>query len=174
MTLAIPERIGWAVGIVDARGPDSLLEVGCGRGAAVGLIAAQLTSGRILGLDRSAGAIAAARKRNSTWEASGKAHFVHSPLSDLASDGDRFDKIFAINVNLFWTDPAAELPVVRKRLKEKGTLYLFYEPPAARRREEIAEKVAAGFSGSGLVIRKTVMEEVRNSPQLCLIAGHHR
>jgi cyclopropane fatty-acyl-phospholipid synthase-like methyltransferase len=172
MTFVIPERIGWAVGIVDARGPDSLLEVGCGRGVAVGLIASRLTSGRILGLDRSASAVAAARKRNSAWEASGRAGFVLSSLSDLTGDGERFDKIFAINVNLFWTDPKAELPVVRRRLKEEGTIYLFYEPPVARRRREIAEKVVARFSGSGLVIRKTVMKEVEGSPQLCLIAGH--
>ncbi|WP_162918243.1 class I SAM-dependent methyltransferase [Taklimakanibacter deserti] len=174
MTFAIPERIGWAVDIVAAEGSDSLLEVGCGRGVAVGLVAPQLTSGRILGLDRSANAIAAARKRNSTWEASGRASFVHSPLRDLVGDGNRFDKIFAINVNLFWTDPSAELPVVRKRLKEKGTLYLFYEPPESGRRQEIADKVAAGFSGSGLVIRKTIVKDVRGSPQLCLIAGLHR
>jgi len=172
MTFAIPQRIGWAVGIVDARGPDSLLEVGCGRGAAVGLIAESLTSGRILAIDRSADAIAAARERNRKWEVSGKAAFLHSPLCDLKDDGKRFDKIFAINVNLFWTDPGPALAVVRNRLKDEGRLYLFYESPQAARRAEIAERVKAKLSGSGLVIRKTVMKEIEDSPQLCLIAGH--
>jgi cyclopropane fatty-acyl-phospholipid synthase-like methyltransferase len=97
----LPKRIGWAVARIAAEGVDSLLEVGCGRGVAVAQIAPGLTSGRILALDRSASAITAARERNRKWEALGKAHFLHSPLRDLADEGERFDKIFAINVNLF-------------------------------------------------------------------------
>jgi SAM-dependent methyltransferase len=171
MAFTIPQRISWAVAMLGAEGPDSLLEVGCGRGIAVALIAPTLTSGRILGLDRSKTAIDAARKRNSKWEASGKAAFVHSPLRDLEAEG-HFDKILAINVNLFWTDPRAEIPVVRRRLKQDGRLYLFYEPPEAARREEIAEKVAARFSGSGLIVRKTIAKDIQGLPQLCLVAGN--
>ncbi|MGE0240193.1 MAG: class I SAM-dependent methyltransferase [Parvibaculaceae bacterium] len=171
MAPTLPDRIGWAVAMLAAENSDSLLEVGCGRGLAVALLAPRLTSGRILALDRSAAAIAAARARNSTWEASGKARFRHSTLRDLPGGEGRFDKIFAINVNLFWTDPRAELPVVRKMLKKTGRLYLFYEPPAAAQRTAIAEKVAARFSESGLVIRKTVMQDLEKA-QLCLVAVH--
>jgi cyclopropane fatty-acyl-phospholipid synthase-like methyltransferase len=172
MALTIPRRIDWAVAMLAAEGSDRLLEVGCGRGIAVALVAPRLTSGRILGLDRSETAIAAARKRNSQWEASGKASFLHSSLRDLADEGSHFDKIFAIDVNLFWTDPRAELPVVRRRLRQGGELYLFYEPPEAAGREKIAQKVTAKFSGSGLVVRKTITKDIQGSPQLCLIAGH--
>lgn len=171
MASGIPQRIGWALARVAAQGPDSLLEVGCGRGVAVGLIAPCLTSGRILALDRSATAISAARQRNRKWEASGKARFLHSPLRDLVGN-DRFDKIFAINVNLFWTDPRPELPVVRKHLKDKGRLYLFYEPPQGRRRQEIAERVAAGLAGSGLSLDETDMQDAGGLPQLCLVVRH--
>lgn len=172
MALTIPNRIGWAVAMLAAKASDSLLEVGCGRGVAVGLIAPTLASGRILALDRSATAIAAARERNEMWEVSGRAAFRHSPLRKLEDDGGRFDKIFSINVNLFWTDPRAELPVVRKLLKHNGSLYLFYEPPRAAYRSEIAEKVKNRISGGGFVLRKTIMREVQGSPLLCLIASY--
>lgn len=172
MASRLPKRIGWAVSRIAVESTDSLLEVGCGPGVAVALIAPHLTSGRILALDRSVSAITAARERNRAWEASGKVRFLHSPLLDLAEEGDRFDKIYAINVNLFWIDPRAELLLIGRRLKDEGRLYLFYEPPQAHRRQEIAEKIAARFSGSGLLVTETVMADVQGSPQLCLIAGH--
>jgi hypothetical protein len=62
--------------------------------------------------------------------------------------------------------------VIRRRLKDKGRLYLLYEPPQVHRRQEIAEKIAAGLSGSGLVVEEMVMEDFRGSPQLCVLAGH--
>jgi SAM-dependent methyltransferase len=166
------KRIGWAVARIAAQGPDSLLEVGCGPGVAVALIAPRLTSGRILALDRSESAITAARERNRKWEALGRARFLHSPLRDLADKEGRFDKIFAINVNLFWLDAKAELPLIKRRLKDKGRLYLFYEPPHAQRRQEIAGKIATRLSGSGLLVTETVMEDVQGAPQLGVIAGH--
>jgi cyclopropane fatty-acyl-phospholipid synthase-like methyltransferase len=172
MAFTIPERIRWAVDMLAAKSSDSLLEIGCGRGIAVALLARRLTTGRILAIDRSASAIAAARERNWQWDQSGRARFRHASLRDLDDAEGRFDKIFAINVNLFWTDPRADLPVVRKLLKDEGGLYLFYEPPEAQRREEIAEKVAARLSNAGLVVRKTVMKDIEAAPLLGLIASH--
>lgn len=165
----IPHRIGWAVETLAVQGSDSLLEAGCGRGVAIALIAPKLTSGRILAVDRSATAIAAARARNKTWEASGKVAFLASVLADLAAGKDRYDKIFAINVNLFWVDPRAELAVVRKLLKEEGKLYLFYEPPAAAQRRKIAELVSAKVAGSGLRVEETMMADRHGVSLLCLI-----
>jgi SAM-dependent methyltransferase len=40
---------------------------------------------------------------------------------------DRFDKIFAMNVNLFWVrSPARELDLLKRLLGPGGALYLFY------------------------------------------------
>jgi hypothetical protein len=42
----------------------------------------------------------------------------------------RFDKVFAININLFWTRPAqGELALVRQLLCDDGRLDLFYDSP---------------------------------------------
>lgn len=170
MANKIPHRIAWAVTMLGIEGPETLLEIGCGTGVAASLIAPSLTHGRILAIDRSAKAIAAARDRN----LGSKAEFRPMPLANMAGTGDRFDKIFAINVNLFWTDPQAGLQVVKSLLTETGTFFLFYEPPEAPMRKAIAEKVAAGFSASGLSLRKTVIKDIEDRPLLCLIAGLER
>src|SRR5688572_20533970 len=129
MTRAIPECIRWAVEQLSLRGGETVLEVGCGRGVAAQLICEVLTSGRLIAIDRSATAMAAAHVRNVAAETSGKARFVHSDLANYDSADALFDVIFAINVNLFWIEPSAELPTIRHCLKPEGRLFLFYEPP---------------------------------------------
>ena len=164
MASKIPERIGWAVETLAVGPSDALLEVGCGKGLAAALIAPRLRSGRILAIDRSATAIAAARKTP------GKAVFRHAALADLGAADGPFDKIFAINVNLFWTDAGPELPVVRKLLKKTGRLFLFYEPPAAAQRSRIAVLVREKLAGSGLTVVKSVQKD-DGAPLLCLTCG---
>jgi cyclopropane fatty-acyl-phospholipid synthase-like methyltransferase len=128
---AVPERIVWAVETL-APGPDDrLLEIGCGPGVAVSLICTKLTGGNILAIDRSSTAISRAARRNAEHVTAGRAVLRRMALADLeASDvlaGRKFDKILAMNVNLFWVRAAAnELELVKRLLAPGGALYLFY------------------------------------------------
>jgi len=54
---ALPARVAWAVDLVDPGPADRVLEVGCGPGVAAALIAARLTTGRLVAVDRSAVAV---------------------------------------------------------------------------------------------------------------------
>ena len=166
----IPHRIGWAIETLGVQGADSLLEVGCGRGVAIVLIAPKLTNGRILAVDRSAIAIAAAHQRCAPWENAGKVVFRCAELGKLTRDAGQFDKIFVINVNLFWTNPHAELTLIRKLLKPAGKLYLFYEPLASSQLDRIAGLISGKFSGSGLAVKKVVKKDDQ-APLLCVICG---
>ncbi|MEK8108935.1 methyltransferase domain-containing protein [Micromonospora sp. M12] len=47
-------RQRWAVETMAVAPDDQVLEIGCGRGAAVSLVADQLTTGRIVAIDRAA------------------------------------------------------------------------------------------------------------------------
>ncbi|MDF2743274.1 MAG: class SAM-dependent methyltransferase, partial [Actinomycetia bacterium] len=109
--MAVPERIRWAVQVLDPAPGDQLLEIGCGPGVAVAAICQRLRDGRVVAIDRSATAIARATRRNGDCIASGRAVLRTVALEDLAADGlpeagPGFDKVFAMNVNLFWVrDP---------------------------------------------------------------------
>jgi SAM-dependent methyltransferase len=151
---AVPERIRQAVAALDVRAGDRLLEVGCGGGVAVGLVCPLLITGTITAVDHSATATARAVRRNAGSIGDGRATiataaFTEPGLTAAGISGRSFDKIFAINVNLFWTGPArAELALAAGLLAPGGALYAFYEPPGERL-DELAAKVTGTFEAGG-------------------------
>ncbi|WP_327084956.1 class I SAM-dependent methyltransferase [Nonomuraea sp. NBC_01738] len=136
--MGVPERLVWAVDTLGVRHGERILEIGCGRGVAVGLIRER--GGEVTAIDRSAKMIAIARERNPG------ACFMISAVEDDRLSGP-YDKIFSVNVNLFWTrSPARELEIIRRLLAPGGRLYAFYESPGGR---DQSAKVAEGFVAGG-------------------------
>jgi SAM-dependent methyltransferase len=125
-------RIRWAVDTLDPGPDDLLLEIGCGPGVAVSAVCERLAGGRIVAIDRSATAIGRAERRNAEQVAAGRAVLRVAALeelepADVLRGRERFDKVFAMNVNLFWVrSPRPELDLIRRLLGPGGALYLFY------------------------------------------------
>jgi cyclopropane fatty-acyl-phospholipid synthase-like methyltransferase len=166
---ATPERVRWAVEMLTVRPNDHLLEIGCGRGVAISVICAGLTTGKITALDRSATMVRLARQRNREHISSGKAAVHAVALEETNLGPDRFDKIFAINVSLFWIrSPAKELDLVRAWLRPDGSLYLFYEPPDRSRLRGIAERLAAALTDNGFTT--TITTATGSTPLLAAVA----
>ncbi|MFI6318123.1 SAM-dependent methyltransferase [Nonomuraea sp. NPDC050556] len=141
--MAIPARLSWAVEVLQPRPGEQILELGCGNGVAVQLVCD--SGATVTAVDRSATAIAAATARNA-----GRARLIHGTLADV--DGV-YDKVFAVNVNLFWVrSPAPELRLLDDLLARDGELYLFYEPPADR---PLGEKVGAVLAEHGYQVAVT-------------------
>ncbi|MFF0449510.1 SAM-dependent methyltransferase [Streptomyces sp. NPDC004609] len=170
--MAEPLRLVRAVEELTLRADDRVLEIGCGTGVAVSLVAGRLTTGRITAIDRSAHAIAAARRRNADHLASGRAVLLHTPLSGLReppAHENAFDTIFAVNVNGFWTKgPAAagrDLDLVRGLLAPRGTFLLFYEPPGHARAAELEAVLRPRLTWPGA--RPEVVSE-RSGPRVLL------
>jgi cyclopropane fatty-acyl-phospholipid synthase-like methyltransferase len=156
--VAVPERIRWAVETLAVRPGDRLLEIGCGSGVAASLVCERLEGGRLLAIDRSAIQIERARRRNDAYVASGRLALETVDIGELDLDaGARFDKVFAINVNVFWLGPATEeLARVRRALAPGGRVFLFYEPPGAARARQVVERVAAVLRTEGFAEPQTL------------------
>jgi ubiquinone/menaquinone biosynthesis C-methylase UbiE len=156
----VPERLVWAADTLAIDPGDHVLEIGCGRGAAVSLICERLTDGTITALDRSAIAIQAAEKANLDHVRSGKARFLHVDLAAADLDRTQFDKAFAINVNLFWVrDPARELAIIERVLTSEGALHLFYgygKPSGGRSSGDVVDRLRARFAGTGYTVDDVV------------------
>jgi cyclopropane fatty-acyl-phospholipid synthase-like methyltransferase len=168
----IPKRIRWAVETLAVEPDDRLLEIGGGPGVAASLVCEHLDAGSLLLIDRSATAIERTRRRNSQHVASGRLVLKTIDVADFDPGRARFDKVFAVNVNVFWTTPATdELACIRRALDRDGHLFLFFETPStARARQAVAKSVDAlranGFAEPHVVSRSaTIVACVAHLPQ---------
>jgi SAM-dependent methyltransferase len=155
----IPERIRWAVRVMAPDPGDRLLEIGCGPGVAVSAVCEHLADGRITAIDRSPTAIRRAAARNAGHVAAGRAVLRTADLeslrpADLPDGQGGFDKVFAMNVNLFWVRaPARELELIRALLKPGGALFLFYGyGTPGRGLATVPGALAAHLTGGGFTV----------------------
>jgi cyclopropane fatty-acyl-phospholipid synthase-like methyltransferase len=92
---AASERIAWAVERLDLAPAHRVLELGCGHGVAVSLIAARLAGGTVVAVDRSPRMIEAAARRNAGAIAAGVVRLLRAELAEAPLDGARFDRVLA-------------------------------------------------------------------------------
>lgn len=164
------KRVLWAVKQLQLQPDDTILEVGCGDGSALSLIAPRLTRGRIVGVDRSKLAIRAAEKRNREGLKAGTVSLVESELAELRLS-DQFGKAFALNVNVFWHRPKKELAVLRGLLAPGGQLLLMFEPPSADQIDHIAELTRRNLEANGFEVTGETRAQLQASAGLLIRAA---
>lgn len=162
-------RHAWAVDLLGVQSSDRLLEVGCGTGEAVSLVCERLQDGFILGLDRSAVMIERAERRNQAHVAAGRARFLRAALREADLGGERFDRVFGVNVNVFWTGVRNELDIIRACLKPGGTLHLVYEPPTPGKGRAVEERVARTLTLHGFTAERVILEGAGRTPLVCVV-----
>ncbi len=170
MTDKIPDRLQWAAATIAPGPADRVLEIGCGHGVLLSLLAERLTTGTITAIDRSDTMVAAARARNAGNIASRKVSVEQAELASADFGDRRFDKILAVNVNVFWLKPARELATVRRLIDAEGKLYVFFEPPSSEQAEPIAEKLAANLEANGFRVAQKAFTVLGKAKGVCVIA----
>lgn len=146
----VPDRIRWAVELVDPRPTDRILEVGGGPGVAATLICPRLTTGRLVALDRSETAVRRTRDRNAEHLASGRLEVQHAELADLTVPPASLDMAFAIDVNLFWTRvPTVELAALERGLRPGARLYVCFGAGGPQAPERVTDPIAEALAGQG-------------------------
>ncbi|CAG7657656.1 class I SAM-dependent methyltransferase [Paenibacillus allorhizosphaerae] len=170
MAETIAERIQWAVEMLEVAPYDRMLEIGCGHGSAVSLIGRKLIEGMITAIDQSDKMIHIARKKNAEYEIVGKAKFLAAKFHEAELGQSQFNKIFAVNVNLFWMKADRELEIIRRRMLPEGTVYMFNQPPAADKLQFIAERTSQNLMNAGFGIKQIIVGNQEPVPVVCVIA----
>ncbi|MFG1920190.1 class I SAM-dependent methyltransferase [Micromonospora sp. NPDC048898] len=125
-------RQRWAVDTMAIAPDDQVLEIGCGRGAAVFMVASRLTTGRIVAIDRAATMVRLATQRNLSHISAGRAEIRCAGFESADLPASRFTTIFAVNVSLFWLgDATQQIARMRSLLAPGGRLHVFGERPTA-------------------------------------------
>jgi trans-aconitate methyltransferase len=146
----IPERIRWAVDLMDVGPSDNILEIGCGPGHGAELICHRLETGKLFAIDRSESGVDRTKRRCRRFIEAGRLTVRQIDLATLRVPVRRLHKVFAFNVNLFWVRNCAdEVALLHDRVLPGGSVFLFYD---AHRRElvpNMVEKASAALAGAG-------------------------
>lgn len=143
-----PTRIKWAIELMEIEPKHHIFEIGCGSGIAAQRICPVLGRGSYMGVDKSPAAISAALARNAAYTKAGRSIFVEAPFNVFDREPALFDRVFAVNVNLFWTDAYDPRTDVRRILSKRGVFVQVYEPPSADQRRRIARAAAKNAEAS--------------------------
>ena len=100
-------------------------------------------------IDRSAVMVARARAVNAEAIAERRVQIERLTLAEAAKVGDVFHKVFAVNVNAFWTEPAAALAALARLVRPRGTACLVFEPPGVDRLRAIERELPVAMQGAG-------------------------
>lgn len=167
--MKVNERFNWAVEMLHVDPDDHILEIGCGHGIAVSLIAPELKGGSITALDVSQTMIVKARKRNERNEAA----FITGTLEDACLPEKQFDKVFAFNVNVFHQNPEKELQLIRHCLAPNGALYIFHQPPptdSLQVAQGFGDAIAAQLKKHRFRVKDVLVKKLVPSPVVCVIS----
>jgi cyclopropane fatty-acyl-phospholipid synthase-like methyltransferase len=149
----VAPRFEWAMEVLPLTPGMQVLEVGCGHGIALGLVASRLRDGCVLGVDRSEKMIAQSLRRNAQAVREGRVLARVGTLAEVNLGREVFDVAFAINVSLFADDARMELSRLRARLRPEGSLFLFHEAPVAAHAKRFGEAASRNLEAHGFTVR---------------------
>ncbi len=149
------DRLASVAAVVAAAPGERVLEVGCGAGVLVTLLAAAVDPGRVVAVDRSARMAAAAVRRNRAAVEAGRVRVLAAPLVDADLGEERFDVVVAVDVRALWTPPAPEWDVVARVLAPGGRVVLGSSVMRAGEAGRVRDHVARAAGRRGLSVTAT-------------------
>ena len=123
----LPETL-WTVSVLDVARTDQVLDIGCGAGRAIELVAARVPDGHVCGIDLSHAMVRAAARRNAWAIRMGRAEVQWGDVADLPYADHSFAQVLSIHTLYFWTDPERVIAEIARVLKPGGRLALTLSP----------------------------------------------
>ncbi len=139
MSLLNARPYALAVAALALEPADEILELGCGPGQGIRLLAAKAPRGVVHAIDHSATMLAQAHARNRRAVRSGRARLYRSRWEALPLPDRSVDKVLAVNVAYFWHEAEAVLREVRRVLRPGGLMSVYVTDAAAMRRWRFAD-----------------------------------
>ncbi len=139
------ERNSWTVSLLGLHPEDRVLEIGFGPGLALALVAEKVSAGEIVGIDHSTIMLEQASARNAQAIGSGRMRLAAGSLGDLAGLGGPFNKVYSVNVAMFWKDRLAALAQIRQAMCPGALLATAHQPRHRGAKPEDAEAFAQAF-----------------------------
>jgi len=168
------ERIEMTLDHLNIQHRDQILEIGFGPGVGINGAAARAAEGHVIGVDHSRLMLRKASRRNRRAIAAGQVRLICSPIERGPLDKSHFDKIFGINVHMFWRDKARVCRYLAQHLKAGGLLALTFQPrnPGASRSDALraGQDLEQHFKAAGLVNIRSELFQLQPVDAVCVTA----
>ena len=135
MNIGHRDAYGWGLAKFPIEPNSTVLDVGCGGGAAVGLLAAKASDGKVYGIDHSLDMVNLSRKVNKRFIKGGRVEIDHGSVSCLPYSDDKFDIATAFETIEFWPSLSEDLKEVKRVLKSGGVLLVVNRHNTAEKEE---------------------------------------
>lgn len=127
MNVSHSKLTDWGLAHVTIDNHHTILDIGCGGGRTVSKLAAIATLGKVYGVDFSEASVAATRKTNARWIASGRVEVRHASVSQLPFPDPMFDLVTAVETHFWWPNLPSDMREIFRVLKPGGQLILIAE-----------------------------------------------
>ena len=149
--------------LLDIQAGANVLEIGFGPGLAIERVAQLATGGSVVGIDHSELVWRQARRRNAGAIGAGRVELMLGSAERLPNLATQFDKVFAVNVYMFWQNPVGVPRSPRDVMRPGGTIALVLQPRNRGATNEdarqVAERIAASLRDAGFAgVRVEILE----------------
>jgi ubiquinone/menaquinone biosynthesis C-methylase UbiE len=134
----------WAIGLLDVKPNDAVLEIGFGPGAGIALLLERTPAGHVAGVDPSPEMVGQATARNAAAIGRGQVELLRGSADALPFADATFDKAFAINSMQVWPNAMAGLKEMRRVVKPGGTVALGFTPHSGQAKQGLVQTITTG------------------------------
>ena len=117
----------WGVSHFDIKEDDLILDIGCGGGKNLERFSAQITTGKVVGLDYSEVSVEKSIQLNEKSVDEGKVEVIQGSVSEMPFEDNTFDIVTGFETIYFWPDFINDLKEVNRVLKKDGLLFFCNE-----------------------------------------------
>lgn len=112
----------WSLNHISVKPEDIILDIGCGGGRNVKVLAKIALEGKVYGIDNSEISVKISKKVNKELIENGNIEIQYASVSSLPFNEDTFDLVTGYETYYFWPDLINDLKGIYKVLKPGGTL----------------------------------------------------
>ena len=127
MNLSHAGLTDWGLEQVSIQPSFTMLDVGCGGGRTIQVLAARAPAGRVFGVDYSEASVEASRDTNRDAVAAGRVEIQQASVSRLPFADAMFDVATAVETHYYWPDLPNDAREILRVLKPGGTLVVIAE-----------------------------------------------